>query len=91
MAVGMRRLNVAGDGRGVGRRDARSLRAMFDALVGSEGLLDQASSDRMFERLMARMAAEEARRQRHHRVLRMLGAALGGAVAALGALHFLGS
>jgi hypothetical protein len=83
----MRRQTVDGGGPGPGR----NLRAVFDALLGAEGVLDQASSDRMFERLMARMATEEARRQRHLRVWRMLGAALGGVVAAVSALHFLGS
>ena len=75
----MRMVGMQGHGdRGAALRGARApqpMQTVIDALETS--VLDDDKSDQLFEQLMARMAAEEARRRRIGRLWRFIGTAVG--------------
>jgi uncharacterized protein (DUF2236 family) len=60
---------------------------VLDALEPS--YLDDSRSDELFEQLMARLAAEEARKRKVARWFRWIGMAVGTVVVGLGALRWL--
>ena len=60
---------------------------MLDALETS--YLDDSRSDELFEQLMARLAAEDARKRKVARWFRWIGMAVGTVVVGLGALRWL--
>jgi len=60
---------------------------MLDALETS--YLDDSLSDELFEQLMARLAAEDARKRKVARWFRWIGMAVGTVVVGLGALRWL--
>ncbi len=64
-----------------------SMHRVLDALESS--YLDDSRSDELFEQLMARLAAEEARKRKVARWFRWIGMAVGTVVVGLGALRWL--
>jgi hypothetical protein len=71
------------------QREAVEVRRLLDLMDRAEPSFDEARSQRLFEQLMTRMAAQDQRRRRAWRVARLVGvAALVGAGA--GMLQLLG-
>jgi hypothetical protein len=64
-----------------------AMQRALDALEAST--LDDSRSDQLFEQLMAKLAAEEVRRQRMGRIWRLIGTGLGAAVLGAGAVRLL--
>lgn len=88
----MRMEGSAGTGRGGVTGEwppvaADPMRRVLDALESS--YLDDERSDQLFEQLMARLAAEDARKRKATRLFRWLGMAVGTVVVGLGAVHWL--
>jgi hypothetical protein len=63
------------------------MRRVLDALESS--YLDDERSDQLFEQLMAKLAAEDARKRRTSRWFRWIGMAVGVLAAGFGAVHWL--